>query len=42
MGSYLTPPKVLAELERLKIDVASEFRDPTDYQFLVGMHHIDD
>ena len=27
---------------RSSIDVASESRDPTDYQFLVGMQHIND
>ena len=32
-----------SELERLKIEVASESSDPTkDYQFLVGLQHIDD
>ena len=31
-----------SELERLKIEVASESRDPKDYQFLVGLQHIDD
>ena len=30
-----------AELEQLKIDVASESCDPADYQFLVGTQHID-
>ena len=31
------------ELELLKVDVASECRNyPADYQFLVGMQHIDD
>ena len=32
----------ISELERLKIEVASESRDPKDYQFLVGLQHIDD
>ena len=31
-----------SELERLKIEVASESRDPKDYQFLVGLQHIND
>ena len=32
-----------AELERLKVNVASECCNyPADYQFLVGMQHIDD
>ena len=30
-----------AKLERHKIDVASESRDPADYQFLVGMQRMD-
>ena len=30
------------ELERLKIEVASESRDFKGYQFLVGLQHIDD
>ena len=30
------------ELERHKIDVASEAHDPAVYQFLVGMKHIND
>ena len=31
-----------SELKRLKIEVASESWDPKDYQFLVGLQHIDD
>jgi hypothetical protein len=31
-----------SELEQLKIEVASESKDPADYQFLVGTQHIDD
>ena len=31
-----------AELERLKIEVAEESKDPADFQFLVGTEHLDD
>jgi hypothetical protein len=31
-----------AELDRLKIDVASEEKDPASYSHLVGTHHLDD
>ena len=31
-----------AELERLKIEVAEESKDPVDFQFLVGTQHLDD
>ena len=31
-----------SKLERLMIDVASESRDPKDYQFQVGLQHIND
>ena len=33
--------KYFSELERLKIEVASESRDTKAYQFLVGLQHID-
>ena len=35
-------PNPTDELERFKINVASERRDPANYQFLIGMQHIDD
>jgi hypothetical protein len=31
-----------SELEKLKIEVAEESRDPADYDFLIGMNHLDD
>jgi hypothetical protein len=31
-----------SELEKLKIEVASESKAPSDYSFLVGTHHLDD
>ena len=34
--------KYFSELERLKIEVDPESRDPKDNQFLVGLQHIDD
>ena len=31
-----------SELEKLKIEVASDAKDPSDFQYLVGTPHIDD
>ena len=44
MISYITNPtdECFAELEQLKINVASKSRDPADYQFHIGMQHIND
>ena len=36
------PSAVLLGAGALKIEVASESRDPKDYQYLVGLHLIDD
>ena len=35
-------PEYSAEVERLKIEVAEESKDPADYLFLVGTQHLDD
>jgi hypothetical protein len=31
-----------SELDKLKIDVAAESKDPADFEFLVGLNHLDD